>query len=223
MTGFRVLMAEDEATFGRTVARFLDDRGHEVKVCGSGHAALKALAGGEWDVLLLDLRLPDANGVDILARVRKEHEELQTIIVTGFANVDSAIGSMRLGAFDYVTKPPNFEDLAARVLRAGEKTQLERENRRLRFQVQRGLQADIVTRSPLMKAVIRTLEKVEGMSAAALVEDAVRAEGVRTLYAPAPAVHGIATYFWIRLGYRPLLREEWPCERVGVAWLVREL
>ena len=62
-----------------------------------------------------------------------------------------------------------------------------------------------------------------GMSAAALVEDAVRAEGVRTLYAPAPAVHGIATYFWIRLGYRPLLRGEWPCERVGVAWLVREL
>lgn len=62
-----------------------------------------------------------------------------------------------------------------------------------------------------------------GMSAAALVEDAVRAEGVRMVYAPAPAVHGIATYFWIRLGYRPLLRGEWPCERAGVAWLVREL
>ena len=62
-----------------------------------------------------------------------------------------------------------------------------------------------------------------GMSAAALVEDAVRAEGVRMVYVPAPAVHGIAAYFWIRLGYRPLLRGEWPCERAGVAWLVREL
>jgi hypothetical protein len=62
-----------------------------------------------------------------------------------------------------------------------------------------------------------------GMSAAALMEDAVRAEGVRVVYAPAPEVHGIATYFWIRLGYRPLLRREWPCERTGVAWLAREI
>ena len=62
-----------------------------------------------------------------------------------------------------------------------------------------------------------------GMGAVALIEDALRAEGVRTVYAPSPAIHGIATYFWIRLGYRPLMRAEWPCERTGVAWLAREL
>jgi hypothetical protein len=62
-----------------------------------------------------------------------------------------------------------------------------------------------------------------GMGAAVLVEDELRAAGARVVYAPAPAVHGIAMYFWIRLGYRPLMRGEWPCERVGVAWLVREL
>jgi hypothetical protein len=62
-----------------------------------------------------------------------------------------------------------------------------------------------------------------GMMAAALIEQALRTDRVRTLYAPAPAMHGIAVYFWIRLGYRPLLRAQWPCEREGVAWLVREL
>ena len=62
-----------------------------------------------------------------------------------------------------------------------------------------------------------------GMGAAAAVEDELRAAGVRVAYAPAPAVHGIATYFWIRVGYRPLLRAAWPCERAGVAWLAREL
>jgi hypothetical protein len=62
-----------------------------------------------------------------------------------------------------------------------------------------------------------------GMGAAAAIEDELAAAGVRVVYAPAPAVHGIATYFWIRLGYRPLLRGEWPCERAGVGWLVREL
>ena len=62
-----------------------------------------------------------------------------------------------------------------------------------------------------------------GMQAAELLEERLRAQGARTIYAPAPAAHGIATYFWIRLGYRPLLRAEWPCEREGVAWLMRTL
>lgn len=62
-----------------------------------------------------------------------------------------------------------------------------------------------------------------GMGAAALAEDELSVAGVRTVYAPAPATHDIATYFWIRLGYRPLVRAAWPCERAGVGWLVREL
>ncbi|HLA79618.1 MAG TPA: sigma-54 dependent transcriptional regulator [Vicinamibacteria bacterium] len=167
---YRVLIAEDEATYAMTVARFLQERGHEVKVCPTGKAAFKALAETEWDVLLLDLKLPDADGVEILSRVRQEHEDLQTIIVTGFANVDSAISSMRLGAFDYLTKPPNFEELAMRVTKAGEKTLLERENRRLRFQVQRGLSTDFATRSHAMKQVIRTLEKVAASKTPVLIE-----------------------------------------------------
>ena len=62
-----------------------------------------------------------------------------------------------------------------------------------------------------------------GLRAAALVEDEMLAAGARTAFAPAPAAHGIDVYFWIRLGYRPLLRGEWPCERPGVAWLARDL
>jgi hypothetical protein len=62
-----------------------------------------------------------------------------------------------------------------------------------------------------------------GMTAARLLEEALTRRGVRTMYAPAPAAHGIAMYFWIRLGYRPLLRGEWPCERSGVAWLRRDV
>jgi DNA-binding NtrC family response regulator len=167
---YRVLVAEDEATYAMTVARFLKERGHDVKVCPTGKAALKSLAVAEWEVLLLDLRLPDADGLNILAQVRKENAELQTIIVTGFANVQSAIDAMRLGAFDYLTKPPNFEELAVRVERAGEKTLLERENARLRFQVGRGLSSDIVTRSPAVQRIIATLEKVAAAKTPVLIE-----------------------------------------------------
>jgi DNA-binding NtrC family response regulator len=167
---FRVLVAEDEPVFGRAVVRFLQDRGHEVKLCHTAEAARKALASGDWDVFLLDLKLPDGDGVTVLSQVRESHPDVQTIIVTGFANVDSAIATMRLGAFDYVTKPPNFDELAMRIRRAGEKAGLERENRRLRFQVQRGQAADILTRSPAMQKVLRTLQKVAAASTPVLIQ-----------------------------------------------------
>jgi hypothetical protein len=62
-----------------------------------------------------------------------------------------------------------------------------------------------------------------GMTAAAMLEADLRAGGTKRIYAPAPEIHGIAMYFWIRLGYHPLLRDEWPCQREGVAWLARTL
>ncbi|MGE0455424.1 MAG: sigma-54-dependent transcriptional regulator [Vicinamibacteria bacterium] len=166
----RALVAEDEPVYAMTVARFLQGRGHQVKVCPTGKATRKALAEAEWDVLLLDLRLPDADGMEILAEVRKNHSELQTIIVTGFANVESAIKSLRLGAFDYLTKPPNFDELLARVEKAGGKTLLERENRHLRFQVQRGLGSEILTRSPAIRKILATLEKVAAAKTPVLIE-----------------------------------------------------
>jgi two-component system response regulator AtoC len=168
---YRVLIAEDEKTYARTVERYLQERGHEVKLCHTGKETLRSLADAEWDVLLLDLKLPDADGVELLAQVRKDYADLQTIIVTGFANVESAINCMRHGAFDYLTKPPNFEELVARVQNAGEKTLLERENRRLRFQVQRGMApSEILTRSPAMKKLLRTLEKVAAARTPVLIE-----------------------------------------------------
>jgi len=170
VTAYRILVAEDEATFGLTVARFLKNAGYEVTVCATGRAVQKALASSEWDALLLDLKLPDADGVQILADVRKQHPELQTIIITGFANVQSAIETLKLGAFDYLTKPPNFDDLGIRVANAAEKTLLERENRRLRFQASRGLSSDILTRSPALRKVLETIERVAASKTPVLIE-----------------------------------------------------
>ncbi|MGH7634175.1 MAG: GNAT family N-acetyltransferase, partial [Gemmatimonadaceae bacterium] len=62
-----------------------------------------------------------------------------------------------------------------------------------------------------------------GMTAAALLEAELRASKITRVFASAPAVHGIAVYFWIRLGYRPLLRPEWPCEPAGVVWMLRDV
>jgi DNA-binding NtrC family response regulator len=108
--------------------------------------------------------------MDILARVRKDFADLQTIIVTGFANVESAIEAMRLGAFDYLTKPPNFDELSVRVERAGEKTLLDRENRRLRFHAARGRAGEMLTRSAAMAKVLATIDKIAAASTPVLIE-----------------------------------------------------
>jgi hypothetical protein len=69
----------------------------------------------------------------------------------------------------------------------------------------------------------RLARRGSGMAAAALLETELRDAGIRVVYAPAPAAHGIDVYFWIRLGYRPLQSPDWPCSRPGVAWLRRDL
>lgn len=82
---------------------------------------------------------------------------------------------------------------------------------------------DGTARIELIATPLEHARKGAGMGAAALVEDELRAAGATTIFAPAPAANGIAMYFWIRLGYAPILRGEWPCEREGVAWLRREI
>lgn len=69
----------------------------------------------------------------------------------------------------------------------------------------------------------RFARRGSGARAAALLEERLRRRGMRTLYAPAPEQHGIGVYFWIRLGYRPLPRADWPCETSGVAWFMRRI
>jgi len=79
--------------------RFLEGRGHDVKVCGTGKVTMRCLSDSEWDVLLLDLKLPDADGADLLAKVRKSHEELQTIM-------NDNVGIVRNEADLRTTAPP---------------------------------------------------------------------------------------------------------------------
>ena len=107
---FQVLIAEDEPSYSQAVSAALVNRGHEVTVCENAAAARAALGESEWDALLLDLRLGEDDGTDVLAEVQRSDEHLQTIIVTGFANTESAIRALRLGAFDYLTKPGSFDE-----------------------------------------------------------------------------------------------------------------
>ena len=121
-----VLLVDDEEAFVETVAKRLSRMGIESTAAFDGEGALRALEESSGiDVVVLDIRMPVMDGLQALARLRQEHGSIPVIILTGQGTVETAIKGMRLGAFDYLTKPCELETLvdkiqqAARLQRSG--------------------------------------------------------------------------------------------------------
>jgi two-component system response regulator HydG len=111
----QLLLVEDDTTFSKLLSNFLGKHGHQVKVCSNIKEARQAIANGEeddpFDVLMLDYRLPDGNSVDFLKVLRSEGNRTAAFIMTSFHDVRTAVTAMQIGAFDYITKPVNPEEL----------------------------------------------------------------------------------------------------------------
>ncbi|WP_439585784.1 sigma-54-dependent transcriptional regulator [Dyadobacter bucti] len=111
-----LLLVEDDSTFSKLLSNFLGKHGHQVKVCTNIKDAREALSGknnsdGPYEVLMLDYRLPDGNSVDFLKIIRNEGIRIPAFIMTSFHDVRTAVTAMQIGAFDYITKPVNPEEL----------------------------------------------------------------------------------------------------------------
>ena len=124
----KVLLAEDEKPLAELLRAFLGDRGFQVVVTEDGQAALSALRAESFDVALLDIVMPELDGLEVLRRVREDASPPEVIIITGNGTIETAIAAMKLGAYDYLTKPYRMAEIEALVRRAWEKRQLAREN-----------------------------------------------------------------------------------------------
>jgi len=122
--GLRILFADDEAHLRDLMQLELPRLGHEVTVCADGPAALRALERGLYDAALLDMRMPGMTGIEVLNQIRQVSPETQVIILTGHATVDTAVQALRLGAFDYLTKPCKWAELEAILNRIAERRDL---------------------------------------------------------------------------------------------------
>ena len=107
----RVLIADDERNLCEVMARELARRGHEVEAVGDGEAALARLAEGAFDVVVLDMKMPKKEGIEVLRELQEFPEHPQVIVMTGFQEVSTAVEAMKLGAYDYLTKPTKIEEL----------------------------------------------------------------------------------------------------------------
>jgi DNA-binding NtrC family response regulator len=120
-----IAFVDDDEVFRSVMARELERLGFRVKAYGTGGSAIAALADAEPSVMLLDLRLPDMSGLDVLKIVRTKSPATDVILLTGHGSIDSAIEAIRAGAFDYVSKPCPLDELEVRIGRALERQSLQ--------------------------------------------------------------------------------------------------
>jgi len=166
----RILIAEDEANLRMVLQKELERLGYRVQAAPDGDAALRKLEESNVDVLLCDINMPKVDGMEVLRRVHERPNPPEVIMLTGQATVETAVEAMKLGAYDYLTKPYSITELDVRVKQAAEKRRLRVDNLRLREQLARqsGL-PEIVSVSAAMTEAVRLVERVAPSDASVLI------------------------------------------------------
>jgi two-component system, NtrC family, response regulator AtoC len=160
-TQIRVLLAEDEASLAQILGTFLTGQGHHVTTCSDGRAALEALRSEAFDVALLDIVMPDMDGLEVLRRLRDDPDRAEVIIITGNGTIETAISAMKLGASDYISKPYRMAEIDLLVRRAWEKRSLVRQNALLESRLARADEsAEFLTRHEPLKATLALVARV---------------------------------------------------------------
>jgi DNA-binding NtrC family response regulator len=167
----RVLVVDDEPRMAEVMAAALRRAGHECEPCASGAAALAALDERGADVVVTDWKMPDLDGVALMRALHTHRPGLPVILVTAHGSVPAAVAAMRDGAFDYVTKPFDNDELRALVARALELARLERENRYLRQELgERYGPEAVVAESAASRAVLELVRRVAPSRASVLIQ-----------------------------------------------------
>jgi DNA-binding NtrC family response regulator len=169
--GITVLVVDDERPTRLLMERELPRAGCAVLSVPSGEEALEQLRARDFDVVLLDLKMPGIGGMETLRRIRDSGTSAEVVVLTGHPDVHSAIEAMRLGAYDYLTKPFKLAEVEEVLRRAAERKRLQQENTALRRMVaQREPAPLLIGQAPAMAAVLQTVERIAPSDANVLLE-----------------------------------------------------
>ncbi len=168
----KLLVVDDEKNLRLVVQKEMARQGHDVETADDGEAAWELLDAQDFDVVLCDINMPRLDGMGLLRRTREQCQNPpEVIMLTGQATVESAIEAMKLGAYDYLTKPYRIGELSALVTAAAEKQQLKVDNQRLRAQIARTRPElpEIVAESRQMKDALRLVQRVAPSDTSVLI------------------------------------------------------
>src|ERR1700693_1049549 len=154
-----LLLVEDEAALREVIGEQLTDRGYHVVQAGSGEAALERLAEFAFDIIVTDLRLPGIDGSAVVDAAVERYPDIVAIVVTGYGTVKDAVEAIKRGAWDFVSKPFQIDELLHALDAALEQRRLKSENAHLRAQLdERHRFEGLIGKSPAMKRLFQLLE-----------------------------------------------------------------
>jgi two-component system response regulator AtoC len=169
--GGRVLVADDEIHVRRVLEFMLTQAGHEVILASGGVKALELFGADFFDLVILDLRMPDLDGLTVLERIKEQEPEQTVVMITAYASLETGLLAMKKGAFDYITKPFKEEEILVLVEKALERSRMLADNRKLRSEVQgRWDFGHIIGDSPAMQKVFSVMRKVADTRATVLIQ-----------------------------------------------------
>jgi two-component system response regulator HydG len=153
----RILIVDDDSGHLTMLNTVLTSLGHRVEKATDGEEAIRAAQINPYDLILMDVRMSNVNGIEALQRIKEFNPAIPIIIMTAYSSVDKAVGAMKLGAYDYLTKPLNFDELKITLERAMNHLKLSLENRELKEKILSGNRfADIIGSSPAIQKVKET-------------------------------------------------------------------
>jgi two-component system, NtrC family, response regulator HydG len=141
----RILVVDDEEIVRTSLQQWFEEDGHTVRACGEAKQALAVMREQDWDLALVDIKMPGMDGLELQKRLHEIDPELSVVVMTAFASVETAVRALKAGAYDYVTKPFDPDALSHLLRRASEQRDLLRENRGLKAQLE-----EIVQPSPIL-------------------------------------------------------------------------
>jgi len=169
----KILLIEDERINRITLQKLLEHAGHAVTSVEDGKAGLEAVRSESWDVVLTDYRLPGADGLEILEEVKRISPETQVLIMTAFATVDNALSALKMGAFDYLTKPFDPEELFHHLTRITALKALSSENVALRASLaELKVSPDLIGQSDVMRDLFDKVKIVAESEHTVLIQGA---------------------------------------------------
>ena len=167
----QILIVDDEVSMRRMLEILFSQEGYQVQTAASAETALEALNQRPIDLVISDIRMPGLSGLDLLRRLKADDSEAEVVLMTAYASTESAIEAIKLGAFDYVTKPFQVDELVNIVRHALEKKALKEENVLLKVELsQQEKFGEIVGRNPKMRQVYALIERIASATSSVLIQ-----------------------------------------------------
>lgn len=168
----KILIIEDEAAIRRVLLRILSEENSNYKVSETedGVQGISLVENENFDLILCDIKMPKMDGIEVLTQIKKIKPEIPVVMISGHGDLDTAVHSMRLGAFDYISKPPDLNRLLNTVRIALDSKQLFVENKRLKKKVQK--KYEMIGKSPSINHIKEMIEKVAPSDARVLITGA---------------------------------------------------